>query len=77
VGASQFCNELAESADYDATYYSGINPYNLYDECYYTEREMSYFRFLIDMALHSKDHKPKYLKNFPKNQYFEGKELFL
>jgi hypothetical protein len=29
------------------------------------------------MALHSKDHKPKYLKNFPKNQYFEGKELFL
>jgi hypothetical protein len=35
MGASQFCNELAESAYYDATY--GINPYNIYDECYYTD----------------------------------------
>jgi cathepsin A (carboxypeptidase C) len=78
MGASQFCNELAESAYYNATYYSGINPYNIYDECHYTdvEKSSSYSRFLIDMALHSNDYKLKYFKNFPQNQYFEGKECF-
>jgi cathepsin A (carboxypeptidase C) len=76
MGASEFCKDLAESTYYGATYFSEINPKNIYDQCYHSssENSLSYSRFFIDMALHSNDNEFKFLKNFPQKKYYESKE---
>jgi cathepsin A (carboxypeptidase C) len=77
VGHKQFCNTSGEVSQLcfesintagEVMYYSGINPYNIYDQCYYSPN--------YTFASHSNFHEFSELKNFHQNEYFEGEDCY-